>query len=863
MIIGVLVIHIFLTPLLFYGILLIVERNFQSQFVDQVRHDTFLYSSILKPVVEEGNEAKQAGFLEEILIGGNVVFAEFINSDGEVIRADSDTGEHVTDFLEDFSFGAHDDHIYYISIQLFGNLDGRSFDTLRLGYDEIPTENKISSAYGFGAILAVFYVVLSMLLVIFFGWRLIKPISDLRNTARSIADGDHSAGLNVRTNIREVRNLVNDLDIMRKNLLSKQNELIYREERLRAVLDNAGEGIISIDEKGIINSFNIAAESIFGYSADEVLGRNVSMLMPSPYREKHDEYINEYLRTGKAKVIGTSRRLQALRKDESLIPIQLSLGKVWYNAQYTFVGIIHDLSSEEEKDAQLKQLWRAVEQSPVTIMITDVKGQIQYVNPCFSRVTGYPASEVLGKNPRVLKSEQTPQEIYNQLWKTIANGGVWNGVFQNKKKNGEAFWVSATICPIRDQSGNITHYISINEDITDVRKKERMLAQAMKLEAIGRMTDGIAHDFNNLLTIIRGNLRLLQNDSGDADEDRELIEDALSAAQDGADQIKRLMAFSRRQDQNVKIIDINKSLVDMERILRRSVPDANIELDLTEDMEGALVDPNLLVSAILNLVTNARDAMPEGGRIIIATRKENVEDKIKSDADLPPGNYIALSVTDTGIGMSDDVRRMAIDPFFTTKTIETGSGLGLTMVNDFVQQSMGKLSIESTPGRGTTITLLFPSVEISDEWIIENEIIDDLPKGSETILVVEDMDKVRRFACRTLNHLGYSTYEAGDGDTAFRLLKNNENIELLFTDIVMPGKTNGRQLAHLALDMRPMLKVLLTTGMEPRNKKNKQDSVDLPLLQKPYSMEDLALTVREILDKQTEKQTGLTKNKSR
>jgi CheY-like chemotaxis protein len=373
-----------------------------------------------------------------------------------------------------------------------------------------------------------------------------------------------------------------------------------------------------------------------------------------------------------------------------------------------------------------------------------------------------------------------------------------------------------------------------------------MLNQAMKLEAIGRMTDGISHDFNNLLTVIRGNLRFLKQDMvGDNEDHKELIEDALSAAQDGADLIKRLLAFSRRQELDVQTININNRLVAMERLIQRSVPEISIRLELDDEIGNVLVDTNRLESAVLNMVTNARDAMPNGGSIVISTTEETLN-KAKRDDDLAPGNYVVLTVTDDGVGMNDETKRQAIEPFFTTKSIETGTGLGLTMVNEFVQQCGGKLHIKSAPGKGTSIKLLFPSVEATDDFMIEIEVNDDLPTGEETILVVEDRENVRRFACRTLIRLGYEIHEAENASVAMEILQQYGHIDLLFTDIVMPGDTNGRELAQFAMKTWPAIRVLLTTGMEPENETKIPE--DIPLLPKPYSSEQLAQRIRAVLD---------------
>jgi len=848
MMLGILIIHIPLTPLLFYGIMLIVERSFESQFIDHVRNNTLLYSELLQPAVENQDTQNQISFLYETQLSGEVIFAEFIDNDGTTIRANTNGTKEKIVFNEDFGFGEHADQIYFIAVQLFSDVDDSPLGTLRLGYSELSVQEQINAAYRYGSFIASCYIAFSIFLAIFFSRFLTRPVSSLRNLATNIAAGDHSVEFHVNTNISELARLSEDLEIMHRSLIGKQREIMDRELRLEAILNNAGEGIITINESGIVQSFNLAAESILGYTADQVLGRNVSVLMPLPHSETHNDYLDEYLRTNVAKIIGTGRRVQARRKDGELIPIYLTISKVQQGQNISFTGIMRDLTDEEKKDAELQQLSRAVEQSPVSIIITNATGNIEYVNPRLYDITGYSEDEVLGRNPRFMSSGQTSEEDHKEMWRTISSGGIWRGVFKNKKKNGDPFWHSSTICPVRDQEGQITHYISINEDITDARKKESMLAHAMKLEAIGRMTDGISHDFNNLLTIIRGNLKFLEQDMSDENEDhKELVEDALSAAQDGADLIKRLLAFSRRQELKVHNININHNLVAMERLLQRSVPEINIRFELNDDIGNTLVDTNRLESAVLNMVTNARDAMPDRGNIVISTTEETL-DKTRWDRDLAPGKYVVLTVTDDGIGMDDETRRQAVEPFFTTKTIETGTGLGLTMVDDFIQQCGGKLYITSAPNKGTSIKLLFPSVEAEDDFVIDTEVNEILPMGEETILVVEDREKVRQFACRTLKRLGYKTHEAENAAVAIKLLKQHPNIDLLFTDIVMPGDTNGRELAHIALKTWPAIKVLLTTGMEPENDKETGSPDDIPLLPKPYSSDQLAQRIRVVLD---------------
>ncbi|MEE8321264.1 MAG: PAS domain S-box protein, partial [Gammaproteobacteria bacterium] len=415
-------IQIFLTPVLFYGILYFIERGFQSQFIDQVRNNTYLYAAAMHPSVGEENIPKQISFLYEALFNEDLILAEFIHPDGSVTGPDSDARIADTSFKEDFKFDENGDQVYYIALPLLDDVEGDVLGTIRLGYNEIPTQKRIYVAYRYGALLAVGYAVLSISMAIFLGRRLIRPISQLQDMAQSIATGNTAAGLNVNTDILEISALAKDLDSMRRTLVDQHRDVKDREKRLYAILDNAGEGIISIDTTGVIRSFNQAAESIFGYTARQVVGRNVSALIPLPDRKHHDDYIKRYLATGEAKVIGISQRLQAQHKDGHVFPVYLTVTEIELGLDHTFIGIFRDLTKEEEKERQLLQFWRAVEQSPVSIIITDVNGIIEYVNPHFCQVTGYRSEEVIGRNPRILKSGNTHSDAYRQLWLTISNG---------------------------------------------------------------------------------------------------------------------------------------------------------------------------------------------------------------------------------------------------------------------------------------------------------------------------------------------------------------------------------------------------------------------------------------------------------
>ncbi len=850
---GLMLTQVLLAPLLFYGILSFIERGFQSQFVDQVRSNTRLYATLMESAVAENNILNQEAVLSEAFLSENLVLAELMNADGTTIRLDVSEQSNGSGFREDFSFGENGDHVYHIATELINDTDGTSLGSLRLGYDESSTQLRIDVAYRYGSLLALGYALLSVMIALFFGRRLTRPISQLQNVARSIATGETEVALTVNTDILEISALSKDLDSMRRTLVDRHRDVRDREKRLGGILDNAGEGIISIDSRGIIASFNRAAESIFGYSSVQVIGKNVAMLMPPPDRDQHDTYISNYLGTGETKVIGSGRRVQARHRDGRVFPVNLNVTEIQLDQEHIYIGMVHDLTDEEEKDRQLLQSWRVVEQSPISIVITDAHGLIEYVNPHFCRLTGYQADEVYGVNPHILKSGNTKADTYADLWKTILRGDIWRGEFQNRKKNGELFWESATVCPVHNKNQEITHFIALKEDITEHRQKDRMLNQAMKLEAVGRMTDGIAHDFNNLLTIILGNLQYLQEESsmlGRA-EIKELISDAVSAAHDGSNLIKQLLIFSRRKEHDVKPMALSTFMERVQYLLSRAIPaDIDMRLEVARDIGSVLIDSNRLESALLNVVINARDAMAGGGELVISMDKVKLaESEAVEGGHIAPGNYVFIKVVDNGTGMSDDIRRQALEPFFTTKTAATGTGLGLSMVHDLIIKSGGGVRIESEVDTGTTVTLILPAYEQAvDLAAAEPAKPDHLPGGKETVLVVEDQEKVRRFAARVLNGLGYRVIEAEDAAQALVHLQSNDGIDLLFSDVSMPGGMDGRQLAQRANKLQPSLKILLTTGMELQVSDDGDNQPSFPLIDKPYSAETLAHSVRSVLN---------------
>jgi PAS domain S-box-containing protein len=403
---------------------------------------------------------------------------------------------------------------------------------------------------------------------------------------------------------------------------------------------------------------------------------------------------------------------------------------------------------------------------------------------------------------------------------------------------------------IRNKSGKAIRMLGSMLDITEQRELEQRLNQSQKLEAIGHLTGGVAHDFNNLLTVILGNSALLAEQLINQPQLKVLADMTQIAAERGAELTSRLLAFARKQPLQPKILDINKLVVGLEGLLRRTVTE-NIELELARSagLWTTEADPNQLEAAIINLVINARDAMPSGGKLTIETANTRLDEEYASgQEDVIAGQYVLLSVSDTGTGMDKEVLAKAFDPFFTTKDIGKGSGLGLSMVYGFMKQSGGHAKIYSEPSHGTSVKLYFPRfyAEHTDNTV---STLQHAPRGHEHILVAEDDEFVRKYLVGLLIDMGYKVSEATNGVEALAMLKNGLIIDLLFTDIVMPGGMNGRELADLAVKLSPGLKVLFTSGYtENAVVHHGRLDAGVHLLSKPYRRQELAVKLRKVLD---------------
>lgn len=495
---------------------------------------------------------------------------------------------------------------------------------------------------------------------------------------------------------------------------------------------------------------------------------------------------------------------------------------------------------------------RALEALDQGVMITDARrldNPLIYVNPAFERLTGYNVQNAIGKNPRFLQGRPGDPILAREMRQSIEAGHPYRDTILNYRRNGEEFWNDLSVSTVRDGENNITHHVGVISDVTERMQLEAQLHQAQKMEAIGHLTGGIAHDFNNLLAVILGNSEILLEDI-DNDDLRELVELLMKAAERGAILTQRLLAFGRRQTLRPEPLEVNQAVQSLTQMLQRTLGE-HIRLVTSDDECGrcALVDRAQFESAILNLAVNARDAMPDGGELGIMCAPVTAPSK-GVPPELDDGEYLKVSVRDTGTGMSPEVLAQAFEPFFTTKDVGRGSGLGLAMVHGFVHQSGGHVGIDSEVGKGTTVNLFLPMAaenSVQEPVVGENE-GPAIPEGSETILLVEDEKEVRRYVSRLLARLGYSVVEAEDAMSALKVLETVNKIDLLFSDLILPGGTNGLKLVEMAKEMRPELRILLTTGYTEEYERLSESSPAL-ILRKPYKRKEIATLLRTVLDK--------------
>jgi two-component system, cell cycle sensor histidine kinase and response regulator CckA len=615
---------------------------------------------------------------------------------------------------------------------------------------------------------------------------------------------------------------------------------------LHSVIEGATDPIFVKDAERRFVLINSAEARALGRTKDAIIGRTADEFYPADTAAALRD-VDELVMRGGAP-LSQEVTITGADGERTFLLTKVPQRDAAGNA-IGIIGVGKDITDRKRSEEVIRHLTQAVEQSPAGVVITDTAAVIQYVNRRFTELSGYRAEEAIGKNPRIMASGKTPPDVYRELWRKVGAGEVWHGVLVNKHKDGHLWWNAATISPIRDVTGKVTHYLATQHDTTEQRLLEDQLRQAQKMEAVGRLAGGVAHDFNNMLTVITSYGTLLLEDLGPTDPRREDLNEILKAATGAAGLTRQLLAFSRQQVLEPRVLDLNEVVAASGKMLKRLIgEDVELATVLQPDLGTIRADPGQIEQVIMNLAVNARDAMPDGGRLTIET--SNIElgsDYGRQHPPVTPGEYVLMSVSDTGTGMDEATQARLFEPFYTTKAQGRGTGLGLATVYGIVKQSAGFIWVYSEVGHGTTFKIYLPRVfeAVSPPPVAESTEV----RGDETIVVAEDADGVRTVMENVLKRNGYAVLQAHDGTGALELVQAHpEPIHLLITDVIMPGMS-GRQLADRLRHLRPELRVLFVSGYtDDAIIRHGMLEPGIAFLQKPFTPQSLTRKVREVLD---------------
>ena len=503
-----------------------------------------------------------------------------------------------------------------------------------------------------------------------------------------------------------------------------------------------------------------------------------------------------------------------------------------------------------QRNRELTLLTTAVTQAVESIVITDGRGKVVYTNPAFETMTGHSHAEVAGQYIiLVFKNDRHTASFYQNIWTTMEAGNIWSGRMMIRRNDGRLFTADTTITPVRNENKRLTNYVVVQRDISRELQLEELYHRAEKMDAIGRLTSGIVHDFNNLLTAISNYAETLQLRLPPDDSLQDVAHRIRHTVQRATNLSDQLMAFVRNEPVEPQVMDLNTIITDIGSMLAPIIgTQIVLKLDLSRVLGLVKVDPTQIEQIIVNLAVNARDAMPDGGELIIKTADVISGGTTKSHLGVEAGKYVLLSVSDTGIGMTDEVKAHIFEPFFTTKGEESGTGLGLATVFRIVEQSQGQILVDSEAGQGTTFRIYLPQVEAPTPVKPRRVRSSDLPVGTETILVVEDEPAVRDLAVRLLRRQGYTVLQAASGKQVFHQIETHPHeIHLLLTDMVIPD-LSGQALADRIKTTHPDMKVLLMSGHRKNIFKNEGEADVIPFISKPFSAADLIVKVRTVLD---------------
>ncbi|WP_306547575.1 PAS domain-containing sensor histidine kinase [Desulfobulbus sp.] len=641
--------------------------------------------------------------------------------------------------------------------------------------------------------------------------------------------------------------------VLQNKLLEEQNlrqALESSEKRYRRLFESARDGILILDaETGKVVDVNPFLLQLLGYSYHALCGQYIWELgvfkdiaaSKEAFKTLQD---SEYIRY---------EDLPLETHDGHPIAVEFVSNVYLVDQSKVIQCNIRDITARKRDDAERKRLLAAIEQAGEGIVMTDAQGNIEFVNPAFEQMTGYSHTDLLGRNPRLLKSDAHDELFYSDLWETISSGRTWAGRMVNKRKDGSLYTEETTISPVREASGRIVNYVAVKRDITEQLRLAAQFQQSQKMEAVGLLAGGVAHDYNNMLSVILGYAELALEKVDPVDPLHDDLKIIITAAKRSAGITRQLLTFARKQTIVPVVLDLNQTVETMLAMIRRLIGE---DIDLAwlpkANLRPIKMDPTQIDQILVNLCVNARDALVGAGKITIETGNIVFDTAYCADHfGFVEGAYVLLTVSDDGCGMSKEVMGHLFDPFFTTKAEGHGTGLGLSTVHGIVKQNEGFINVYSELGNGTTFRIYLPQHVEQAVVSVQTKPLDMPLSQGETVLVVEDEPVLLMMAQMMLRKLGYQVLAAGTPSEAIELAKKHESqIHLAITDVVMP-EMNGRDLAECLRPLCPSLKILFMSGY-PADVIARRGVLEagVNFLQKPFSVHDLATKVREVLQEQ-------------
>jgi PAS domain S-box-containing protein len=640
-----------------------------------------------------------------------------------------------------------------------------------------------------------------------------------------------------------------ELGIDISDLKKKEQELKESRNLLDKILSNLDEAVLVTDAQRVICDCNKTTEEMFGYSREELIGRNIEMLHPK--KESYDQFgqeaLNNYNLQGFHKV-----EYLLKRKNGELFPVVIMTKPlIDESGQYEkIVGSVRDITERKKNEAELNRLAASVNQATESILITDGLGRVEYVNPAFEVISGYEKEEIIHWDMDSFVEEKDFKILEAAISLAFNKGMIWKGNLTKIKKDGSSYEVEASLSPIRDAQGMIINLVAVERDVTHEIQLERQIRQTQKMEAIGTLAGGIAHDFNNILTAIMGYTEICLFKEKESTKIRHDLEQVLKAGLRAKDLVNQILTFSRQSDQEKKPLQPEILIKEGIKLLRASLP-STIEIRQNiESVQGRiLADPTQIHQVVMNLCTNAAQAMNEGGGILDISLEEisHVPSQEDDPLNLRPGNYLKLSVSDTGVGIDPTVKDRIFDPFFTTKELGKGTGLGLSTVYGIIKNLGGDITVDSTPGEGSRFDVFFPKISGTEEESPQRSAL--FSHGKERILLIDDEESIVDMGQQMLEQLGYKVTIRTSSKEALELFKiKSSEFDLVITDMTMPHLT-GIKLTEHFLAIRPDIPIILCTGFSLGLSLEQIKAIGIrDVIMKPLIRAELARTIRNVLD---------------